>query len=116
MGKGNRNRESRSHKREPGVTNEQWRTIRREVNKAILKADREYSGNFAAGVLWALHTTFGFGPVRLRRMWDEYRKLHDQLREYYELTDDQDTCYLCRQRLKDYGIDIDEWEREGSVK
>lgn len=116
MGKGNRNRENRSHKKEPGVTNEQRRTIRREVNKAILKADREYSGNFAAGVLWALHTIFGFGPVRLRRMWVEYRKLHDQLREYYELEDDQDTCFVCRQRLNDYGIDIDEWEREGSAK
>lgn len=113
MGKGKRNRESRSHKREPGVTNEQWRTIRREVDKAILKADREYSGNFAAGVLWTLHVVFGFGRVRLRRMWDEYVRVHRELREFYEFRDGTETCFVCKEQMKRIGVDIDEWEKEG---
>jgi hypothetical protein len=110
MSKGKRNRQNRP--REPGITNEQRRTIRREVDKQILAADREYSVNFAAGVLWALHVAFGFGAGRLRRMWDEYRKIHDELREYYELRDDVDTCFVCREQLKRIGVDVEEWDKE----
>ena len=114
MGKGKRNRKNRQdHARPPEITNEQYKTIRREVDKQILAADLEYSANFAAGVLWTLHVAFGFGRVRLRKMWDEYQRVHSDLRKYYELRDDTETCFVCRQRLNDYGIDIDEWEREG---
>lgn len=69
--------------------------------------------NFAAGVLWTLHVTFGFGKCRLRRMWEEYDRMHLELRKYYELRDDTETCFVCREQLKRIGVDIDEWEREG---
>ena len=114
MGKGKRNRKNRQeHARPPEITNEQYKTIRREVDKQILDADLEYSANFAAGVLWTLHVAFGFGRVRLRRMWDEYQRVHRDLREYYELRDDTETCFVCREQLKRVGVDIDEWEKEG---
>lgn len=110
MSKGKRNRQH--HARPPGITNEQYRAIRKEVDKQILAADQEYSLNFAAGVLWALHVEFGFGAGRLRRMWDAYRKIHDELREYYELRDDADTCFVCREQLKRIGVDVEEWDKE----
>jgi hypothetical protein len=46
-------------------------------------------------------------------MWDEYRKIHDELREYYELRDDADTCFVCREQLKRIGVDVEEWDKEG---
>lgn len=94
---------------------QQW-AMKDEIRRQVLIADKRYSNDFAAGVLWVLHSQFGFGPVRLRRFFEAYGKVHDQLRAQYEFDSDTDTCFVCTQRLREYGIDIDKWneeEREG---
>lgn len=112
MGKGNRNRKARSSLRSPQISNKQYELIRKEVDKQLLEADRQYSVNFAAGVLWALHVEFGFGQARLRRMWDAYTRVHDELKTYYELDDNTDTCFVCKEKLKQIGVDVDAWDAE----
>ena len=87
------------------------RAIDAEIHRQILKADRQYSLNFAACVLWALHVVFGFGPVRLRRFWEAYDKIHRQLRKYYEL-DAEDEPFVCLAKLREIGVELEKWEEE----
>ena len=87
------------------------RAIDAEIHRQILKADRQYSLNFAACVLWALHVVFGFGPTRLRRFWDEYDKIHRQLRKHYEL-DAEDEPFVCLVKLREIGVELVKWEEE----
>ena len=48
---------------------------------------------------------------RLRKFYEENLKMHNEMREYYEFNTD-DTFWLCRHKLKEYGIDIEEWYKE----
>lgn len=80
----------------------------REINKQILIADRKYSVNFSAVVLWTLHEEFGFGSARLRRMWDGYARQHKQLRDYYESS--EDVPFACVEKLKGIGVDVFAWD------
>jgi hypothetical protein len=111
MGKGRRNRTNRV--RPDGLTNAQLRAAEKEIRAQIRKADLEYSRNFAAGVLWAMHKEFGFGKNRLRRMWDAYTKMHDELKRYYELEDGDEICFVCKEKLKEIDVDVDAWDMEG---
>ena len=44
-----------------------------------------------------------------------YRKLHDQLAEHY-LVEDYEAAWVCKEKLKNIGFDIDEWERESNAR
>src|SRR5574344_211392 len=83
-----------------------------EINRQILEADAKYSTDVDAMILWVLHSCFGFGKKRLRRFYDEFSAEHQRLREYYEMPDD--SAWLCKHKLKDIGVDVDEWNNERS--
>ena len=125
MGKGKRNRAGRSAERRNSgpqapvadfcprsLTPAERRAMKREIDRQLLLTDKRYSNDFAAGVLWVLHVYFGFGHKRLRLFFEAYRQVHDRLRERYEYSDDRDTCYVCKQLLKDYGVDVAKWNEE----
>lgn len=115
MGKGKRNRKNRiqGERRPDGLTNKQLRVAQKEIQNQIKAADIEYSRNFAACVLWAMHEAFGFGEKRLKKMWDAYAEMHDKLKEYYELDDGDDVSFVCKENLKKIGVDVDAWDMEG---
>ena len=125
MGKGKRNRRVREQQNQRpmpvgpvaeftprALTNSEYRAMKREFDRQGLIWDKKYSDDFAAGVLWVLHIFFGWGHTRLRRFFEAYRQVHDRLRERYEYNDDRDTCYVCKQLLLDYGIDVAKWNEE----
>ena len=62
-------------------------------------------------VLWVLHEQLGWGETRLRRFYDNFAGELDALVKRYEM-DEEDKVWLCTQKLKDYGIDIEQWDKE----
>ena len=83
-----------------------------EINRQILEADAKYSTDVDAMILWVLHSRFGFGKKRLRRFYDAFSEEHQRLRDYYEMPDD--CAWLCKRKLKDIGVDVEQWNQERS--
>lgn len=85
------------------------------IKAEILKhQDQFYTLNCAA-ILWALHETFGFGETRLKRFWDNYFDIHDEVVKNYEI-DDEGEGMLYIDCLKRIGVDIEQWIKEKGAK
>ena len=84
--------------------------MRAEINRQIVERDKAYTNDYDACILWVLHTHLGFGPKRLRRFFDAYREEHQRLRDFYMMA--EDTGWLCREKLKQIGVDIAAWNEE----
>lgn len=83
--------------------------IKLEVRKELDKIFERKSMDYDTYVFWTLYKKFGFGPVRLRRFFDDYileiRKDQDQYRDL--------TAEKMREALKhNIGVDLEAWERE----
>lgn len=81
-----------------------------EINRQIIEADRKYTDNIDAMVLYTLRVHLGFGPKRLRRFYEAFSAEHDRLIQYYEMPDD--FVWLCKEKLKEIGIDVEAWNNE----
>ena len=84
------------------------KAIEVEIQKQLAEYDKNHAKELSAMVLWVLHTEFGFGKTRLKRFYDTYATSIDNLIKRYDL-DDSDQIWLCTKKLKDAGIDIEEW-------
>lgn len=82
-----------------------------EINKQILEADRKYADNIDVLILWALHRHLGFGPKRLRAFYEVFNSIHEELRDYYEMSDD-DVPWIAMTKLKEMGVDVEVWNKE----
>lgn len=113
MGKGARQRKARKEEQDNfKLTRPQKKAMNKEINAQILEADWGYYCDMDAAVLWALHRKFGFGKKRLRRFFEMFAEVHEELRKHYELDDDDNGIWLCRKLLKEYGVDVEAWEKE----
>lgn len=113
MGKGKRNRAVRE-KTGPNIwkpTKKQDKAMKDEIRRQVMIADKQYNLNFCAMVLWALHQSEGFGPVRLRRFWDSYDGLHRELKKHYEM-EEEDMPFVCVDKLREIGVDLEAWEAD----
>lgn len=81
-----------------------------EINRQILEADKRYTNDIDALVLYALHKHLGFGYKRLRRFWEAFNAEHKKLRDHYEMPDANG--WLAQQKLKDIGVDVAAWNAE----
>lgn len=84
------------------------KAIEREIQNQLAEYDKNHAKELSAMVLWVLHNEFGFGKTRLKRFYDIYATAVDGLINRYDL-DDSDQIWLCTKKLKDAGIDIEEW-------
>jgi len=84
-----------------------------EINRQIIESDRKYANDIDASVLYALHVSEGFGEKRLKRFYENFAKAHEQLIKHYEMPDDD--AWLCKQKLKEIGVDIEAWNRERGI-
>ena len=111
MGKGNRNRLTRSETKRTLEYRDARRQVMREVNAELAKATDRFFYDEVTIILWCLHETFGFGKERLRRFYNNYNKVNSQLKEHYQFKDN-DLHYLTEQLLAGIGVTIEEFERE----
>lgn len=88
-----------------------------EINQQILQSDKDYQLDLDTMVLWSLKQFAGWGPKKLKAFYYFMFKEHLRMREFYELDDP----YPERYKLKEKGVDIEEWykdlfDEEGNFK
>ena len=79
-----------------------------EIDQQILQRDKEYQLDIDTMVQWSLKQFAGWGPKKLRDFYFFMFKEHLRMREFYELDD----LYPERHKLKEKGVDIEEWQKE----
>lgn len=90
--------------------------IQREVEKRVKEESQKQTRIIAerlttaidAASMWVLHEEFGFGKERLERYFHAFNRLYQELVDFYELG--EDTPYVCIQRLKEIGVDVEALE------
>lgn len=82
-----------------------------EIRRQLAEYDLKHANELDAMILWHLHEEFGFGPKRLKQFYDTFAVRLDELIKHYEMTD-SDMVWLCTYKLKQYGIDIEEWNKQ----
>jgi len=87
------------------------KAIDEEILRQCAEYDLKNADEIDALVLWLLHEKFGFGKKRLRAFYDYFSTEIKALVNRYEM-DADDSVWLCTRKLKDYGIDISEWNKE----
>lgn len=111
MGKGSRNRQNRTETKRTMEYRNARKQVLREVNAELAKATDRFYYDEVTVILWVLHETFGFGRDRLKRFYDNYSLVNNQLKEHYSMQDN-DLHYLTEQLLAGIGVTIEEFERE----
>lgn len=96
-----------------GVTfnKKEQEAIDQEICRQLKEASRQDEIDRESCILWMLHVHFGFGPRRLRKAWELFYQQNHELTKRYDLPTD-DGPWICRQKLLDYGINLEEWFKE----
>jgi len=94
------------------LTTDEKKAMDIEIKKQLAEYDKKHSTELDAAILWQLHEHFGFGPKRLKRFYDAFIPQLDDLVERYSLADEEQ-IWLCTHKLKEYGIDLEEWSKKG---
>lgn len=82
-----------------------------EIQRQFADFEEKHLNELDAMILWHLHEEFGFGQKRLKRFYDTFRPHISALLERYTM-EDPDKVWLCTYKLKQYGIDIEKWNRQ----
>lgn len=93
------------------LTSAEKKAMNAEIARQTAEWDRKHLIEIEALILWELHEQFGFGPKRLKRFYDNFAKDIEKLVDRYCL-ETSDKVWLCTYKLKEYGIDIEEWHEE----
>lgn len=89
------------------------KAINLELARQSAEYDRKHARELLALILWELHNNprFAFGKERLKTFADGLGNGIQALLERYEL-EDGDAVWLATKQLKEYGVDLEEWEKE----
>ena len=93
------------------LTSQEKKALDIEIERQLAEFDKNHTKEIDALILLTLHDVFGFGEKRLRRFYDIFDDSINSLIKRYEL-DDSDKIWISSQKLKEYGIDLDIWEKE----
>lgn len=93
------------------LTNAQKEAMNLEIKKQLVEFNEKNELEMDAMILWILHEYFGFGPKRLREFYDIFGQSMDDLKDRY-LMGDSDMAWLCTYKLKEYGIDLEKWDKD----
>lgn len=64
--------------------------------------------NVEAIILWQLHEQYGFGKERLLKFFNATAPMINGMLEYYNYQSDEDAIWVCKHKLKEIGINIDD--------
>lgn len=93
------------------MTAAEKKAMNMEIQRQLAEYDRKHVLEIDAMILWVLHQRFGWGEARLRRFYDGFAGEISALLDRYQM-EEEDKVWLCTQKLRDYGIDIEQWDRE----
>ena len=90
-----------------------------KTQQDILKDLEEFNNNnlkeIDAMFLWRLHEHEGWGRTKLKRFYIDFHNDMKALGKRYEMETSEEKIWLCTHKLKEYGVDLDEWEKEVEV-
>lgn len=91
---------------------------RKAMMSEIVKQEKEMletsEKNIDVAILWMLHEQLGFGAKRLRRFFDTFNRIYEELVAHYDMVDDLPWIY--ERKLKEIGVDVAEWRKETNDK
>ena len=95
------------------LTVAEQKAMDREINRQLGDYIVKHEKNIDAAILYALHTfpKAKYGKERLREFYDHFQPVLASLLKHYEMSSD-DTYFLCDMKLKEIGVNLDEWRRE----
>ena len=97
-------------KARPRPTSQQRQVMTKLINQEIIKQNEQFSNDIDAAILYTLHSKHGWGEKRLRQFYDDFLETCKDLENYYEMP--TEAGWLCRQKLKDIGVDVEAWNAE----
>ena len=83
-----------------------------EINRQLVERDKQYQEDIDAMVLYALMVHKGWKKKRLRKFWDDFIKIHKELREFYQMDAPGENEWLAHRMLKEIGVDVHQWYEE----
>lgn len=86
----------------------QKQLVKNEVKRLIPDVSEEHFSNTIATFLYALHLYTGWKQKKLYDFYVQFDVLHKELLDYYQL-DTHEDGWLCKLKLKELGVDVDEW-------
>lgn len=89
------------------------KAMTQEINRQIAEQDEKYKEDIDAMVLYVLLSHYGWKKRRLRKFWNAFILEHQALREHYAMNDSGDSAWLAHRKLKEIGVDIHQWYKEG---
>lgn len=100
----------------PKLSVQQKKAMEYELYNQIAEGVRNLSTNFTAIVLWQLHEQEGYGKTKLLRFYKNFVPKIKELQDYYEMHSVADTEWLCKYKLKEMGIDLDNMDDILNIK
>ena len=94
------------------LTAAEKKAINIEVQKRLVEHTVKHALEIDALFLWYLHEELGFGIKRLKKVFFGFAPKIDELCDRYEMHDEGDDIWLCTQKLKELGVDLEQWDRE----
>ncbi len=91
------------------------RLINREIKLQVHEIAEENFANTIATFMYTLHLYSGWGKKKLKDFYIKFDELHKELLDWYQLPTTDDG-WLCKIKLKEIGVDIDEWIREDTIR
>ena len=93
------------------LTPAQRKIIREECTKEFETLHQNFEHDVNVKLFYLFHFKYGFGFKRLLQLSKDMKELLDGLHARYELSEAED-IWLCKKKLKDDGIDVDELLKE----
>ncbi len=94
------------------MTAAEKKAFQKEFLRQWAEYDRKNGIELDAMILWRLHEQFGFGPKRLKQFFDVFVPGVETVADNYEMQDTDDKIWLFTHKLKEYGIDLEQWYKE----
>lgn len=100
------------------LTSAEQKVLDREIEKQLAESIRKRDLEIEARVMYAIRAMTGWGKIKLRRVYDDVDNSLDSLAAHYEMGEDggDDLTWLCLEKLKADGIDIEQWSAENAKK
>lgn len=99
------------------IPNEIQKSIQQEIDRQTGENVRKISLNIQALVLWSLHQQLGFGKKRLLEFQKDFLPLIEELQEYYQTKNADETKFICLYKLKnEVGINVEELDSMFDIK
>ena len=84
------------------------KALDREINRQLAQNVEGLKNNIIALFLWQLHEQLGFGKNRLIQFYNGFKPAIEEMQQYYDMYTGEDTDYMCKRKLKDLGIDVEQ--------